>query len=161
MRVLVFLAILLSGIFNGCIIAPEYSDIPVITFEGMSKSLVDQGRKKDDTIAINIGFTDGDGDIGDPKNKANIFLTDDRDGKLITYSMPVIPQKGVANGVKGTITITHTTLFNVCCYLPGLDPCTVPSKPTKDTVTYKLYIEDRKGNKSNIVTLSPLVINCQ
>lgn len=161
MSVKYFILFCFSLLLFTCIIAPEYSDIPAITFEGINKNTIDQGRVKDDTLQIQIGFTDGDGDIGDPANKANIFLLDDRDGKLITYSMPVIPQKGVANGVKGTITIFHTTLFNVCCYYSNADPCTIPSVATKDTVTYKVYIEDRNGNKSNQVILPPLVINCK
>lgn len=156
-----FMLISYSILVATCIIAPEYPDIPVITFEGINKNSIDQGRVKDDTLAIRIGFTDGDGDIGDPTNKANIFLIDDRDRKQITYSMPVIPQKGVANGVKGTITIFHTTLFNVCCYYSNADPCTIPSTATKDTVTYKVYIEDRNKNKSNQLELPPIVINCK
>ena len=109
MSVKYFILFCFSLLLFTCIIAPEYSDIPAITFEGINKNTIDQGRVKDDTLQIQIGFTDGDGDIGDPANKANIFLLDDRDGKLITYSLPVIPQKGVANGVKGTSTIFHTT----------------------------------------------------
>jgi hypothetical protein len=146
----------------GCIVAPKYSDIPEIKFEGLNKNIVDQGRVRDDSIMITISFTDGDGDIGDEKNKANIFMIDNRDGKMITYSMPMIPQKGTANGVAGTITILHTTLFNVCCYYKnGGDPCTIPAKPTTDTVKYKLYIEDRSGHKSNTLDLEPVIINCK
>lgn len=157
----IYLFILFAGLWSACIVAPKYSDIPEISFEGVNKSIIDQGRVRDDSLYIKIKFTDGDGDIGDPQNKANIFMIDDRDGKTVTYSMPVIPQKGVANGVAGTITILHTTLFNVCCYYSNADPCTVPSRPTTDTVTYKLFIEDRKGNKSNEVTLQPIMINCK
>ncbi len=145
----------------GCIVAPQYSDIPEITFEGINKNIIDQGRLKDDSLYIKIMFTDGDGDIGDQTNKANIFMIDDRDNQVVTYSMPVIPQKGIANGVAGTITILHNTLNNVCCYYSNADPCAIPAKATVDTVTYKLYIEDRKGNKSNQVTLQPIFINCK
>lgn len=154
-------SLLFSLILGGCVIAPKYSDIPEITFEGISKNIVDQGRIKDDSLYIRIKFTDGDGDIGDAQNKANIFMIDNRDRKMITYSMPFIPQKGVANGVSGTITILHTTLFNVCCYYKNGDPCTIPAKPTTDTVKYKLYIEDRSGHRSNEIELQPIVINCK
>ncbi len=144
-----------------CIVAPNYSPIPEISLLGINKNRIDQGRIKDDTLQIKIDFTDGDGDIGDAQNKANIFMIDNRDGKMITYSMPLIPQKGSSNGVKGTITIFHTTLLNVCCYYKNADPCTIPANPMTDTVIYKLYIEDRSGNKSNEVTLNPIVINCK
>ena len=88
-------------------------------------------------------------------------MIDNRDNKTITYSMPMIPQQGTANGVAGTITILHTTLFNVCCYYKNGDPCSIPATPTMDTVIYKVYIEDRKGNKSNILQLQPIIINCK
>ncbi|MBP7801751.1 MAG: hypothetical protein KA109_09040 [Saprospiraceae bacterium] len=156
-----FLAVLITFLIGACIVAPKYSDIPEIELEGINKTVIDQGRVRDDSLLIRISFTDGDGDLGDPQNMANIFMIDDRDGKEITYSMPVIPQKGVNNGVAGTITILHTTLFNVCCYYANADPCSVPSLPMTDTVTYQLYIKDRSGNQSNIVTLPPLVINCK
>lgn len=152
---------LVFGLIQACIIAPDYSIIPEINFEGINKNVIDQGRVRDDSLYIRIGFTDGDGDIGDEQNKANIFMQDDRDGMLVTYSMPLIPQKGVANGVSGTITVLHTTLFNVCCYYPNADPCSIPDKLTTDTVTYSIYIEDRAGHKSNVITMQPIVINCK
>lgn len=152
---------LVFGLIQACIIAPDYSIIPEINFEWINKNVIDQGRVRDDSLYIRIGFTDGDGDIGDEQNKANIFMQDDRDGMLVTYSMPLIPQKGVANGVSGTITVLHTTLFNVCCYYPNADPCSIPDKPTTDTVTYSIYIEDRAGHKSNVITMQPIVINCK
>jgi hypothetical protein len=148
-------------LFVSCVVAPQFPDIPEISFEGVNKTIVDQGRIKDDTLQIRIAFTDGDGDIGDPNNEANIFLIDDRDKNVLTYSMPVIPQKGSSNGVKGTITIFHTTLFNVCCYYANADPCTIPSVPTTNTVNYTIYIKDRSGNKSNELKLAPIIINCK
>lgn len=153
---------LVFGLIQACIIAPDYPIIPEISFEGFNKNVVDQGSIRADSLYIRIAFTDGDGDIGDEQNKANIFMQDDRDGMLVTYSMPLIPQKGVANGVSGTITILlHTRPFNVCCYYPNADPCSIPDKPTKDTVTYNIYIEDRAGHKSNVVKMDPIVINCK
>ncbi|MEO5582800.1 MAG: hypothetical protein ABIR66_08915 [Saprospiraceae bacterium] len=149
------------GLITSCIVAPKYPDIPSIAFEGINKTVIDQGRVRDDSLMIQLSFTDGDGDIGDDQNKANIFMIDNRDNKTITYSMPMIPQKGTANGVAGTITILHTTLFNVCCYYKNGDPCSIPATPTTDTVIYKVYIEDRKGNKSNILQLQPIIINCK
>jgi hypothetical protein len=151
----------LIALLQSCIIAPDYPVIPNIEYKGINKNIIDQGRLKDDSLLIQITFTDGDGDIGDATNKANIFLIDDRDGKMVTYSMPLIPQKGVTNGVSGTITILHTTLFNICCYYPNADPCSVPNTPTTDTVTYSLYIEDRAGNLSNTIQLQPIIINCK
>jgi len=148
------------GIYS-CIIAPDYPLVPTIEYKGINKNIIDQGRVRDDSLWIQISFTDGDGDIGDAQNKANIFLIDDRDNKMVTYSMPLIPQKGVTNGVSGTITILHTTLFNVCCYYANADPCSVPNTPITDTVTYSLYIEDRAGHMSNTVKLQPIIINCK
>ena len=59
---------------SSCIVAPKYSDIPEIKFEGINKNIIDQGRVKDDSLMIRLSFTDGDGDIGDGQNKANIFI---------------------------------------------------------------------------------------
>lgn len=146
---------------GSCIIAPDYPIEPVIEYKGINKNIIDQGRVRDDSLLIQISFTDGDGDIGDAQNKANIFLIDDRDGKMVTYSMPLIPQKGVINGVSGTITILHTTLFNVCCYYANADPCSIPITFMTDTVTYSLYLEDRAGHVSNTIKLQPIIINCK
>jgi hypothetical protein len=158
---MLIISCLVAMLTIGCIVAPKYADTPEIKFEGISKSIIDQGRVRDDSIKIRISFTDGDGDIGDAQNKANIFMIDNRDNNKITYSMPMIPQKGSSNGVAGTITILHTTLNNVCCYYKNGDPCSIPSKPATDTVRYKIYIEDRKGNRSNTLELQPIVINCK
>ena len=72
----------------GCVIAPDYPDEPVLTYNGISKNTIVQGVSNTDSFYISANFTDGDGDLGnEDENKFNLFLIDTASakGKTLRY----------------------------------------------------------------------------
>lgn len=157
------LAFLLLVLFS-CTKTTESSDIPYLEFKGFSKSTMKQGRIQEDSLFITMFFTDGNGDFGSQanSNKTNIFIKDLRTNDTLSqYKAPFVPLEGVGNGISGTIRIK---LYSTCCRYDtstGIDPC-MPSQtfPT-NTLPLEIQIEDRAGNKSNVVRLTDITLLCQ
>ncbi|MBK8054167.1 MAG: hypothetical protein IPK35_13075 [Saprospiraceae bacterium] len=141
----------------------EYPDIPSLEFVGFSKNTLNQSDIGGDTLLMTLKFTDGDGDFGteDRKTEPNIFVKDLRTNQTLRqYKAPFIPLEGTKNGVSGKINIVFLT---TCCVFPpatGITPCSkVPQYPKND-LSMEIYIKDRAGNSSNIVTTPPITLNC-
>ncbi|MFM8489104.1 MAG: hypothetical protein ACKOCH_22455, partial [Bacteroidota bacterium] len=62
--ILLAAAILFALSAQFCIKPPNYSDTPEISFSGLSKSVMQQGRSEGDSVIISFSYTDGDGDLG-------------------------------------------------------------------------------------------------
>lgn len=141
-----------------CIKAPEYPDEPQLTFEGMSANTMVQSDFNTDSVLVLLSFTDGDGDVGDD-NELNLFVTDTRDDFIAArYRLPLIPVAGSNNGVSGDIQIV---LYTTCCtYDNGQAPCTPSETSPIDTVVYEIYMMDRSGNQSNVVSTEPIILFC-
>ncbi len=60
--------VLVSFVISSCFQEPTYSNIPQIKFKGFSRYALQAssgvGQQKRDSLVITIGFTDGDGDMG-------------------------------------------------------------------------------------------------
>lgn len=158
---LVFFSVLIS--LSACINPPEYSDIPVLEFRSFSQPTMKQGIFASDSLIMVLYFTDGDGDFGsDPKSdQKNVYTIDNRTKETFRlYKAPFIPTQGANNGISGTISLK---VYSTCCYFPpasGIPPCeTDPEYPTND-MTLDVYIEDRAGNKSNVITTPPIKLIC-
>lgn len=142
----------------GCISPPEFPDEPVITFTGLSKSAMNQGALKQDSVIIFFNFTDGDGDLGLPQperteENRDMFVIDTRTGNVLsTYHIPYIPPKGASNGIQGNGEIK---LFTTCCN-PGCDP----EPGESDEVVFEIYVVDRSGKESNRISTSPIDLIC-
>jgi hypothetical protein len=144
---------------SACLDAPNYPDEPEIDFISLSKTVMQQGSLFEDSTFVKISFTDGDGNLGD-EDRVNIFLKDQRDTSetFTTFKIPFIPEEGAGNGISGEITLL---LFTSCCiYDNGQAPCTPSTFQPTDTLVYDLYIEDRAGNASNILTLPEITLLC-
>lgn len=156
------LIIIVSSIIT-CVKPAEYPDIPSLEFVGFSKNTLNQSDIGGDTLLMTLKFTDGDGDFGteDRKTEPNIFVKDLRTNQTLRqYKAPFIPLEGTKNGVSGKINIVFLT---TCCVFPpatGITPCSkVPQYPKND-LSMEIYIKDRAGNSSNIVTTPPITLNC-
>lgn len=152
---IVAVAILISS----CIQPPGFSVIPHIEFVALTKHTMEQSAFQTDSLWITFNFTDGDGDLGN-KDTFNVFLIDNRDGFVANkYTIPVIPEEASGNGIKGEVSLL---LYTTCCYYSnGFPPCEPNPAEPLDTLSYDIYITDRAGNQSNIITTDPIILQCQ
>ena len=161
MRKYTFLFLISCFLLASCSKAPDFSDIPEISFLSLSKQSMVQSDLPTDTLFVTFSFKDGDGDLGTgPDGEFNVFLTDKRTGFLENkFRLPEIPQEGTANGIEGEIRLM---LFTTCCiFSDSRPPCsTSVEEPTNDLV-YEIYIEDRAGNRSNVIETSLITLQCQ
>lgn len=150
-----------SLLFVGCVRDPNFSDIPEITFLGLSKNAMDQNSFNTDSLYLQFKFTDGNGDFGNPANESvqNIVIKDNRTGlNYDQFRAPTIPEEGASKGVEGEITIR---LYTTCCLFPeNIPPCSSPPKYPTDTLTLDIYIMDREQNKSNVITTEYIILKC-
>ncbi len=158
---LILLASVQCMIFlSSCHTGPDYPVEPVIKYIGMSKQEMIQGFNSD-TLILTIGFTDGDGDIGlDSQTGQNIFLIDNRTGDIYDrFRIPTIPVEGANNGVSGTI---EMTVLTTCCIFPeGIPNCETPEQYPDNDLSFDIYITDRAGHQSNIITTPVIKLLCQ
>ncbi len=157
-----FYFLLIFGILLSCNSDTDYPIEPEITFVSFNKSSMTQDFLNTDSIFVSIDFTDGDGDIGAEANDSvsNIFVIDNRSGFTYgQYKMPAIPKEGANKGVSGTI---QFKLYTTCCIFPDLiPPCTSPEDYPTNDLSFDIYIVDRKGHKSNVVTTDNIVLQCK
>ena len=156
------LTLLTAGMafITGCTSTPEYPNEPVIEYESASRLFMNEGQGQKDSVIFTLTYTDGDGDIGYRQTEPvlNVFVRDLRDDFVQNYRIPFVPQRGVANGISGSITLK---LYQTCCYVEGFIPCSagVPEGSTNE-VRYEIYIVDRAGNESNRVVTEPITVFC-
>jgi hypothetical protein len=147
--------------FAACLRAPEYPIEPRIEFMNQTKTTMRQGFGTEDSVYINISFTDGDGDLGGistAKDSLNVYITDLRNNKAVeqTYRLPFIPEPGARNGISGEI---RFLMYTTCCL--SLEPCRpTPNRPL-DTLVYEFYIKDRAGHASNKIKTQPILLQCK
>ncbi len=150
------------GMVFSCAKSPDFSPTPAIVFKGFTKTTLRQGENNDSTF-VQLDFADGDGDFGSnvTSSEPNIFFTDLRTGVVYSYKAPFIPSQGANNGITGKITLL---LRSTCCIYPentGIPPCDVSTEFPTNLLQYSIYIQDRKGNKSNSVITPDLELRCQ
>ena len=167
MRKYIFWSLLVSLILVSCSQAPEYPLEPIISYEGLSRIDIPQSSgsvSQLDTMVIRIGFTDGDGDLGD-QDSINIFLTDSRDGFQHIFKINEIPELGSSAGISGEIAIKLTNSPSTkyfCCTFPNTRVTCIPSTEFPfDTMSYSIRIRDRAGNFSNQIRTETFRVLCQ
>lgn len=117
---------------------------PVITFVSVSPSIVTQYV---DSLTFTLKYEDGDGDLGsnDPDVK-NLFLTDSRNNVTYKYRIKQLSPTGSAIAITGNLSVV-------------LDNIGLINGNTPETATFNMYVKDRAGNQSNIVTSNAITIN--
>lgn len=146
--------------FVSCYKAPEYPMEPEIKFIAYS---VTQPYIVADTGILRISFTDGDGDLGKLSNSdsgtlSKIFIKELKYNiNKIPQVIPIIPQKGTTKAISGTIDIYLAGNSGIGLF--DGSSCLLYQHPL-DTLQFEIYIQDRAGNKSNVVTTPFLVIKC-
>lgn len=133
---------------GACIKPPDYAETPAIEFISVDKASVIEGA---DSVLIRFSFTDGDGDLGpvnDQDSTINLFLVDSRDESTKPYQLPNLTPGGNIKAISGEVTVK-------------VEGFSCQAGVTEDELTYKIYVKDRAGHKSNEITTTSLVIDCQ
>ena len=147
-KYILFFAIL--PLFSSCLKIDEASEIPAIKMESFTTKpeedpkLGNEGMRVDFTIS----FTDGDGNISDPDSTIqNLFIapfikkykaiTDTLD--TLGFSIPYVEPVKTVRIMKGEIDVYFFVFENSYYKL-------------NDTIKYDIFLKDRAGNMSNIIT---------
>jgi hypothetical protein len=152
------LMVSLLGIMS-CYKTPTYPIVPHIDFAGYT---VNQPYIIPDTGNLRITFTDGDGDLGmlnnsDSGTLSKVFIYNIKYSLTSPSYIPIIPQKGTTKAISGSIDIKLAGSLGVGLF--DRSSCLLFQHPL-DTLTFSIYIVDRAGNKSNVITTPPLVVSC-
>lgn len=157
------IVLLLSLSMISCFTEPNYPNVPHIEFRGISRYTLEAGKgvgqQKRDSLVITLGFTDGDGDLGNdlPPTSSEIARYEQA-GKWGNYKIRAFRLEN--NQYKELPTGENTSLFFPRLSREGrigaiegdlelrqLYPYTQPYKflPTK----FRIQIRDRALNISN------------
>lgn len=161
-----------------CAKPPKYPDEPLIVFDSLSKSVVQDKTVAEDSLFLFFSFQDGDGDLGTAAGdtvtnifyfddrfsitdvpgpdsiQANIFIIDRRSDDYeftSSYRLPYLTPVGEVKAIKGQVRIAAK--FS-CRFVAK------SNNYVADTIAPQLYIVDRANNKSNIVDLPPIYVVC-
>lgn len=108
-----------------------------------------------DSIVIQVGFTDGNGDLGDSDNQVqNLTLIDNRvndmnnpitpEAAIINFSLPDLTPNTRNPAIQGIITIELVQT--------GVRRDRVGLELPVDSTSFDIYVQDRRGNVSDTVT---------
>ncbi len=134
---------------------PNFPNEPQIYYNSISQRTVDF-FDTNTRVIINCGFNDGDGNIG-TTGDSTITLLDYRSDTLFRmykFNFPVIPKDYRKNvWLQGTFTVQlNSNLY----FTPRLDSVHLQSK--KDTIVYKIFIQDEAGNVSDTVSTDSVYV---
>lgn len=109
------------------------------------------------SFELEISYTDGDGDLGSNSAEIyNMFVEDTRTQlpdsvRILAYSLPNISSNARKPSIQGKIKIKLP---------PVLPSAYFPPYPNleKEETFFRVYIVDRAGNKSNVITTPALTI---
>jgi len=145
-----------------CVSSPQFSDIPELSYVGVSKTSMVQSRVLSDSLFLFFDFKDGDGDIGidNDNNFFDLTITDNRTGEIYDrYKTPFVPEQGASNGVEGAVQLK---LFTTCCiYDDEYNACDVPTPIRTNDFTLDIQLVDRAGNLSNVITTEMITLICE
>jgi uncharacterized lipoprotein YajG len=137
--------IIITSLFSACKKDEEkYSDVPAITFESISPGIVKQFS---DSVIVTIGYEDGNGDLGENGSDVkNAFVTDSRNDLTYGFRVKQLAPTDASIIIKGKllIIVPQVALNNLI--------------GTAETATFSIYVKDRAGNKSNVVSTSSITI---
>lgn len=119
------------------------SDIPAIEFVSVTPAAVVEYQDK---LTFTISYIDGNGDLGENSSTVkNLFLTDSRNNVTYKYRVQQLAPDGASIAIKGNLSVE-------------LNNTGITDGSNSQTFTYSIYVVDRAGNQSNIVTSTPVVV---
>ena len=100
----------------------------------------------EDSIRIVVAYEDGDGDLGENSPDAkNFFLRDNRIDLVYQFRIKELVPDGASVPIRGTLELT----------LPNT---VITDGSSQQDVTYTIWVKDRAGHQSNMVTSGPITI---
>ena len=135
----------LIGLLSSCSIDEEMiSTTPSIEFASVSSSSL---TAFSESLVFTISYRDGDGNLGenDPDVK-NCFITDSRNSVTYGFRIPELAPNGSEIIIDGNLNIE-------------LQSVGISNDVDTETATFDIYVTDRTGNVSNIVTSSSITVN--
>ncbi len=153
--ILILTAVSCFGMVS-CYKTPQYPIEPTLTFDTINVANPYQALTAG---SIFLKFTDGDCDLGliSTDNQVNInssFIKTVKYNKEDTSNIPFIPKRGTSDAISGTIEIK---LGGSLGGIIDESDLLLLQKPL-DTLVFDIYIRDRAGHNSNVVTTPPLII---
>lgn len=171
--------------WTGCVDAPSFPSAPIINdvrLELGSSPVVpgDTGS----FVRILIDFTDGDGDIGHntADSITDLFLINEQiyyyddslemfdttriDTLTNSYLIPIIPPNGGVPDISGTIRINvldpvkSPMAFAGYCAVSNNSPQGIVDGPLT-AIKYKVWFMDRAGNRTEVVSVPGIPIDCE
>jgi len=141
----VFYSLILMSLLGACKKEEDkYSVVPKITFEGISPGTVKQFS---DSLIVSINYEDGDGDLGENVSGAkNAFVTDSRNDLTYNFRIRQLAPTDANIIIKGKLLIIVPQV--------ALNDANAAS----ESASFSIYVEDRAGNKSNVINTSNITI---
>lgn len=144
---------------SSCNSGPVFPVVPEISFINISPQSVSNTNPNAEFI-ITIHFQDGDGDLGSfdtGENSENLFIKDTRENipeefRTESFTIPDLSPDTRKPSIQGTIEIAIEVPPQLSKNFPPF------IGPGSEEVFYEIYLMDRAGHHSNIITTSAITI---
>ena len=131
------------GLCYSCEKETIVSEIPEISFVSISPSVI---QEFSDDILITIFYIDHNGDLGENNpDVKNLFVNDNRNDIKYNFRIPKLAPPGNNIAIQGNFDIE-------------INGTGITDGSTSQSVSYSVYVEDRAGNKSNVITTSNIIV---
>ena len=158
-----FIILLLFVALVACTDAPDFDDVPELTYVGVINNQLAQSSVED-TVIIQLSVTDANGDIGEnDAGDPSVFMTDERDGfALPPFTLPRLSEQGTGKGIRADINLLFIVKKgDICCRFPdGTGGCIESMRYPLDSLFYDMYLVDHARNESNHVRVGPIYLQC-
>ena len=142
-------------VIASCVQPPEYPLEPIIVFESISSTSLNEIGE--DTVYLSLTFTDGDGNLGsgnaedpDADTVKNVIVEDTRQpGFPILYHIDEVVPRSNVQAISGRIDLRFDPGFFICF-----------GSEEADTLRMTVRVIDRAGNESNTIQTPMLRLNC-
>lgn len=136
----VFFAIIVSSCKKN---NDDLSTAPSITIQSLTPGTIKQFS---DTLTMIIAYEDVDGDLGENNSTAkNLYVTDKRINITTAYRISELAPPGSSIHIKGTLKLLLTNI-------------PVLNSANSESYNYEVYVKDRAGNMSNVVTSTTVTV---
>jgi hypothetical protein len=133
---ILYFSIVILGCKEEAVTNVSKSIIPVIEFVSINQ---DTFKAFEDSVVIQINYSDGDGNLGNIDADVNsVFVRDNRLTKYDEYYLKPLAPPNSSIPISGSLNVQLPPLFH-------LTPTPVES------TRFEVYLIDRAGNKSNVI----------